>query len=200
MKHVRLAAALIVFLSCTALANPTTRPTDSAPKDRIGQLIEQLGADDFKTRAAAAAQLRKLGRSVLPALKNVKHEDAEVASWCAALAEQIDPTPRPDVAQLVARENARIRVFDGGLIRVEIEQPVGDRAARAELQRMQRLLQVRQLQLDNARINVKKFAEIEGEMLELNRKLEERVNLRLVAPRLVEPPEPAEPAVRDEPR
>ena len=208
MKHASFAAALLFSLSSAAFANPTTRPASSAPTDRVDQLIEQLGADDFKARAAAAAQLRKIGRSALPALKNVKHDDAEIASWCASLAEQIDPTPRPDVARLVARD--AIRVLDGGgLIRLQIEQPVGNRAARAELQRVQRLLQVRQLQLDEARINdainvkihAEQLLEIEGDLLKIERDLDERANLRLVRPRLVEPPAAGEPVrteVRDE--
>jgi hypothetical protein len=188
-------ATLLLLSSTIALSAPTTRPVAATANDRVDQLIEQLGAEDFKARAAAAAQLRKLGSVALPALKQSTHADPEVQAWCAALTEQLEPKPRPDVAQLLS-QSATFRVLDGGgLVRLEIEQPVGNRRVRGDLQR---LVEVRQLLVDDG--HLRQLREVEAEIRDLRMKLEEPINLRLIVPRRLDVLEPArnvEPEVRD---
>jgi hypothetical protein len=191
MKHARLAAVLSLSfaMGATAVAAaPTTRPATAPPNDRVEQLIQQLGAEDFKTRAAAASQLRKMGRSALPALKQTRHQDAEVESWCASLADQLDP--KPAVAQLTANDLTVFKGIDGRIIKLEVGVPVINRAVRGDLQR---LVQVRQL-LDDR--NAELLGQVEAEILDLTKKLEEPVNLRLNLARVREPVKPAERAAK----
>src|SRR5947209_2664764 len=61
---------------------PVARPTPNgmpAVLGEIGQLIEQLGSEDFGERQAASNRLGALGEAALPALRlALHHPDAEV--------------------------------------------------------------------------------------------------------------------------
>jgi hypothetical protein len=188
MKHVHVAAALLLSVTTTAIANPTTRPITASAGDRVEQLIEQLGADDFKARAAAASQLRNIGRSALPALKDRRHADPEIESWCAALVEQLDPQLRPDVAQLIASEITGIKVINGRVLRVQIERPVIDVRVRADIER---LVEAKQLR-------VQRLVEVEAEIHELRRQLARPAELgpQLVPLLRIKRAEPAAPAAQ----
>ena len=201
MRHARLIAALLFPMTITAAAiaaTPTTRPARFVTTERIEQLIEQLGADDFKTRTAAASELRRIGRAALPSLKLTRPADPEVESWCASLAEQLDPKPRPAVAQLPAVDVRGFRALNGRLVEVQVELPVINRAARGEVQR---LLQAKhRMELEQ---KLELIGKVEAEILDLRKKLEEpidlRLNLRRGGEELAKPVEPApqfEPAAK----
>ena len=56
-------------------------PVEAKPVGDISKLIDQLGADDFKQREEATAQIRKLGKGALEQLtKAAKTDDVEIAS------------------------------------------------------------------------------------------------------------------------
>jgi hypothetical protein len=90
-----------------------------APNDEIKALIDQLGADDYAKREAAAKRLRAIGKPAIPALEAAtKHDDAEVASRAQALVKRIAvrPLPAPDprgAGGLLRRTQMRIHVGDG---------------------------------------------------------------------------------------
>lgn len=195
LAHVVALVCLSITAAAAVAAAPTTRPTSSSGNNRVERLIEQLGAEDFKTRAAAAAQLRKIGRAALPQLKQTRHDDAEVESWCASLADQLDPKPRPAVAQLTATDLATFRI-DGRLVEVQVGLPVINRAARGNIER---LIQARRLELErDMKINVEIMDKVEAEMLDLRKKLERPIELHLNIRRTREA-KPAEPAVEFQP-
>jgi hypothetical protein len=84
--------------------------------EEIKGLVEQLGADDYTTREAAAKRLKGLGKAALPALEAAaKHDDPEVASRAQALVKRIAvrPLPAPDrrgAGAMLRRMNMRITV------------------------------------------------------------------------------------------
>lgn len=178
MKSALIIAASVLSVTTIAAANPTTRPVSAPGETRVEQLIQQLGAEEFKTRAAAAAQLRNMGRSVLPVLKGRRgHDDPEIASWCAALVDQLDPKPRPDVARLSGQQITALHMINGRLVRVQVERPVVfERRIRADVERMVRLKDAR----------LKQLAEVEAEIRDLKKQIGEPVHLRLVGPAQVE--------------
>src|SRR5687768_18567467 len=70
-----------------------------ASDGEIKALVDQLGAEDYAKREAAAKRLKALGKGALPALREAaKHDDPEVASRAQALVKRIDvrPLPAPD--------------------------------------------------------------------------------------------------------
>jgi len=95
---------------------PTTMPT-SRPADRaVDKLIGQLGDADSAVREAAAARLRQMGKSVLPALKEAsRSDDPEVSASAAALIKKIEkriPDPRPTNPNMHA-QTVRMSVMGG---------------------------------------------------------------------------------------
>ena len=82
-----------------AAAPPAQGQRAEAVSDEIRGLIDQLGADDYGRREAAAKRLKALGKAALPALREAaEHDDPEVASRAQALVKRIDvrPLPAPD--------------------------------------------------------------------------------------------------------
>lgn len=84
-------------------------------KARIGKLVGELGSDDFQKRENASAELVRIGRPALDALRQAaKSPDAEVAQRAAAAVEKIDAGPALDrlrglgwIAQVVIGERVR---------------------------------------------------------------------------------------------
>ena len=79
-----LLAALLVAAGLPALARaddkPTADPALSKSEQRIGRLIEQLGADDFGLRERAQGELSQLGLEAYDALHAAQsHHDPEIA-------------------------------------------------------------------------------------------------------------------------
>src|SRR5439155_10098494 len=83
-------------------------PTDVAPRqqqnekgaaasaEEIKGLIDQLGADEYAKREAAARRLRAIGKAALPALTEAtKSDDAEVASRAESLVKRMSVRPLP---------------------------------------------------------------------------------------------------------
>ncbi len=111
----RLRLVVLPLLSFTSrvlpvLAAPTTVPA-SAPATtqpvRIAELIDRLGADDFRTRDAAQAELSRLGEDALPALLNrLADPDPEIARRVA----EILPVPK----DLDRRADLAVRLIESG--------------------------------------------------------------------------------------
>lgn len=78
----------------------------AAPQDdeRIDRLIRDLGSDDFETREKATAELKKIGKPAVPALrKAAESDDAEVKLRAKKLLEDIEaekPPPRRGVGSI----------------------------------------------------------------------------------------------------
>ena len=99
---------------------PTTRPA----KPSINELIVKLGDESFKTREAATDDLRKLGQSALPALKDAaKSLDPEIQARAQALIKDIENPPKPKVADEdvnfgpvggMGNANGQVRIFING--------------------------------------------------------------------------------------
>ena len=193
MKTAHLVAFLSLSITGAAIAAvPTTRPSSST--NRVEQLIGQLGAEDFKARAAAASELRKMGRAALASLKQTRHHDPEIESWCASLADQLEPKPRATVAQLPTSEVIMFRGVDGRIVReVRVGVPAIQRAANADLQR---LMNRRLIEIDR---NVELLRQADAEIRHLRKKLEEPIDLRLNLRRAEEAAKPAEAAPNFEP-
>jgi len=69
----------------------TLTPEESA---RAAQLIERLGHDEFQVREEAQAELKKLGKDVVPLLKKgAEGEDAERRARCNALVRVLTEPP-----------------------------------------------------------------------------------------------------------
>jgi ribosomal 50S subunit-recycling heat shock protein len=94
-------------------AAPTTQPIDPT----IKTLIEQLGDDSPRVRAAAAASLRKLGKDALPGLKGAtQNEDPQIRTSAESLvAEMTEPRRvQPTTAQAQANAGPGLIVLNGG--------------------------------------------------------------------------------------
>ena len=97
IKSLMLLAALLFAMPCYA--------QDVPQKDKIDNLIEQLGDDNYEVREAAHIELESIGKPALSALrKAIKDEDIEIASRAEELVEKISgkrpspeskPVPQP---------------------------------------------------------------------------------------------------------
>jgi hypothetical protein len=66
-------------------------PQDEETTKKIDALIRDLGAEDFETREKASAELRKIGKPAVPALrKAAESEDAEVKMRAKAILEELE--------------------------------------------------------------------------------------------------------------
>ena len=91
-------AAAIVFLGIARLAmsEPTTRPAEGQARE----LAAKLGDDDVHVRIKAEEELRSMGKTALPALREAaRSDDPEVQTRAQSLIAQIEkpavPTTRP---------------------------------------------------------------------------------------------------------
>jgi hypothetical protein len=96
-------------------------------KDKIDRLIRELGSDEFAQREAASAELEKIGKPALDALRKAAKEskDAEVKVRAKALVDAISGEPK-QYAQLVKELGASdfaTRVAAGKKL-IEIGKPV----------------------------------------------------------------------------
>lgn len=107
------------------LARPATLPSTMPSTPNPKALVQQLGADDFKQREAAAEQLRKLGKDALPALKDATTStDPEVQARALALIHDLEhKDDKPPVAETplngigeVRMNGQRFQIRQGGLI------------------------------------------------------------------------------------
>jgi hypothetical protein len=105
------------------LAAPNPGPRQPAPVDAARQLVRQLGHDDFRVRESAAARLREMGKTALPALREaLAGPDPEVCSRADALIRQ---TERPRVPKgWFAGRNVvrRVQTTANGTRIVEVEE------------------------------------------------------------------------------
>lgn len=135
--------ALIALSTTTLTFAATTQPSinDEAPPAAITPdqvmaeeakaLIAKLGDDDFKTREAATADLRKLGRAALPHIKEAtKSENPEIKARAEKLVAELDPAPAtPAVAN---DPRGDIRIAGGGMVVRNMRiQVIGGQAAPA---------------------------------------------------------------------
>jgi hypothetical protein len=109
-----------------ASAAPTGAPSQQKEKgaaasaEEIKGLIDQLGADEYAAREAAAKRLRAIGKAALPALTEAtKNDDAEIASRAQALVKRMSvrplPAPMPGgVNGLIQNTRMQIRGGDAG--------------------------------------------------------------------------------------
>ncbi len=76
---------------------PATQPdTRQAMPERIDALIQQLGDADFKTRESATAELTKIGKPALDALKKATvNSDQEIASRAKIIVANMDAKEHP---------------------------------------------------------------------------------------------------------
>jgi hypothetical protein len=119
-------AAVVGMIAAAAAGDPVGGAPATKPADRIAQLVGQLGAEDFQTREQASEELRKLGRSALPALKEAaKSEDPEVQQRAQAIIARIEKGEPTDLANrdwralpgpwglVGGHRNVRVTVVDG---------------------------------------------------------------------------------------
>ncbi|HVT90689.1 MAG TPA: hypothetical protein VHD56_17675 [Tepidisphaeraceae bacterium] len=72
-------------------SNPQSRPGDAAA-DKIKEIIKQLGADDWKTREQAEAQLVQMGPNIVPVLKDLMtSQSPEAKLRIESILTQLDP-------------------------------------------------------------------------------------------------------------
>ena len=91
---------------------PATQPAAS-----VKDLITQLGDDSSKLREEAHAQLKKLGKDALPALREAtKSDDPQIQMSAGALIGEIAAQDKPPVATEVPSGAA---VFGNGRIRIQ---------------------------------------------------------------------------------
>lgn len=92
-------------LTCGLVASPTdlaAGPDDKreeAQAERVRQLIDQLGAEEFKAREAATRELQQIGKPALPALRRAAEttDDPEVRSRAQRVIEAVEGTPEPEI-------------------------------------------------------------------------------------------------------
>ncbi len=101
-------------------AAPTTAPS-TQPSD-LNALIRQLGADDVKDRQRAAQQIRAMGKSALPALREaMKNPDPEIQARASELVKDLDPALRKPDQTAVNNRNMGIQPFANGQVRIQIQ-------------------------------------------------------------------------------
>jgi hypothetical protein len=105
------------------LAAPNPGPRQPAPGDAAQQLVRQLGHDDFRVRESAAARLREMGKTALPALREaLAGTDPEVCSRADALIRQIE-RPRVPKGWFTGRNVVRrVQTTANGTRIVEVEE------------------------------------------------------------------------------
>jgi formylglycine-generating enzyme required for sulfatase activity len=105
IRLLMIAMTLVAALAAAGCAFAQEPPKEEPPKEkppaeaqpdpklaeRIGELIAQLGADDFEKREAAQAELIKIGKPALEAVEKTRKEteDPEVLSRATAISDQI---------------------------------------------------------------------------------------------------------------
>jgi len=83
--------AALLALNPAARAGPATAPATQAADPQVSRLITQLGADDWRQREQASAELLKLGMAVLPHIADAleRTTDPEMRTRLEALARRI---------------------------------------------------------------------------------------------------------------
>jgi hypothetical protein len=90
-------AGLLCVIGAAVASEPPSRDPAPVSAERLQQLIAQLGDPKFKVREQAAAELSRLGRPALRALKEAaaNSKDLEVRKRAKAVAEAIQAQDRP---------------------------------------------------------------------------------------------------------
>jgi len=112
-------------------APPAAITPDQVMAEEAKALITKLGDDDFKTREAATADLRKLGRAALPHIKEAtKSDNPEIKARAEKLVAELDPAPATPVAPV--QPKGEMRIVGGGMaVRNMRIQVIGGQAAPA---------------------------------------------------------------------
>lgn len=98
-----LAVCVGMLLASTSHAQTSLSPDAEQQKQRVTELIDQLGSRFFDEREAAVKELRQIGKSARPQLIEAKnHKSAEIRSRVAALLRMIDVLPLKEAIQQFA--------------------------------------------------------------------------------------------------
>jgi hypothetical protein len=115
------AAVMAADTTAAPATQPTTAPATQPAADvtlQASKLIEKLGDPDAQVREKAAAQLKKMGKPALTALKEqADNPDIEVASRVKELIETIENPPKPVAVNPAGQQQI---VFGGGQGQVTI--------------------------------------------------------------------------------
>jgi hypothetical protein len=92
--------AILLLLAVPALAQED---------ERIARLVQELGADDYKVREAAEAELKKIGAPAIPPLKKaLEDKDAERAERARRVLTEIEK-PKPEEKEKKAPRRSGIK-------------------------------------------------------------------------------------------
>src|SRR5262245_8969966 len=96
-----IAGTLCILGTASAIEPPAPAPAPVSP-EQLQKLIEQLGDTKFQVREQATAELSRLGRAALKALKDAaaNHKDPEVRKRAGALVDEMQARDRPRWALL----------------------------------------------------------------------------------------------------
>lgn len=93
-------AALLVFTLAGLCAEEAAKPAPPS-QEAIAAWIKNLGSEEFQVREEAETQLRQIGPSIIPTLKDTaeKTEDAETRQRCERIVAELTAGPR--IAQAI---------------------------------------------------------------------------------------------------
>lgn len=99
----RLACACLLALAAAvshAAAEDAPAKPEEAARAEVAKLVKDLGSDEYGTREAADAKLRKLGRDALPALKEAleRTDDPETMARLKKIVEDFEREEKIDAA------------------------------------------------------------------------------------------------------
>lgn len=127
------ASTLLISIGCAAAgaegvetskpAIPATQPAQL--ESDIPTLIRQLGDDNFRVRQNASRQLRKLGKSALPALREAeKSKDLEIKSRASELLKEIEhPLVYTAVPQATGNSSQSVRISEtNGVKSIDVDE------------------------------------------------------------------------------
>ena len=90
VKNWILPCLIIIFVSQSLSQENRTKPTGSAQREKIKELIDQLGHEDFSQREVARTKLLTIGVTAFDALYDARrHQDAEVRATIRWLLQNI---------------------------------------------------------------------------------------------------------------
>jgi hypothetical protein len=133
LRHISLAVAISVALLIANSSAQSTQPTDTA--DRIDQLVQELGNEEFSKREQAHAQLRAMGARAQHALtRGAESENPEIRDRCRSLLDQLAGLELAD-SNTAPQRRATVRGLNvgpvgiAGNLRVQMVGPGGGRQA-----------------------------------------------------------------------